>query len=290
MGAQARVIPSGKEALMAEREVRAVILAGGKGKRMQSDLPKVLHEIHGTSMIEHAVEHVRSAGVDDVIVVVGYRRDLVMEHLGDRVRYAVQEDQLGTGHAVQQALPLLTGTSGSVIICYGDMPLLNPTTIRALIQAQTQPGVVGAILTVVLDNPPDFGRVIRDADGRVLKVVEVKDCTPEQLLLKEVNVGVYCFDAEALQWALPRLTNHNAQQEYYFTDVVGLLADAGRRVETVRTENLEETLGINDRSHLEFAERLRDIEYAESLYELVDASVALARRQAGTGGTGEQRA
>ena len=265
---------------MDEHQVRAVILAGGKGKRMRSDLPKVLHEIHGKSMIEHAVDHVRAAGVAEVIVVVGYRRDLVIARLGDRVRFATQEEQLGTGHAVQQALPLLAGASGPVVICYGDMPLLNPATIRALIGAQTQQGVSGAILTVVLDNPPDFGRVIRDADGGVRKVVEVKDCTAEQIVLKEVNVGVYCFDAGALQWALPRLSNENAQHEYYLTDVVGLLAEAGHRVETVRTENLEETLGINDHAHLQFAERLRDIEYAESLYELVDAAVALARQQA----------
>jgi bifunctional UDP-N-acetylglucosamine pyrophosphorylase/glucosamine-1-phosphate N-acetyltransferase len=262
---------------MSQRDLRAIILAGGRGKRMGSDLPKVLHEIHGKAMIEHAVEHVREAGIEDVIVVVGYGREQVMARLGARVRFAVQEEQLGTGHAVQQALPLLAGTSGAAVICYGDMPLLHPATVVALLEAQARPEVAGAILTVVLDNPPDFGRIIRDEQGRVRKVVEVKDCTPEELRLKEVNVGVYCFDIEALQWALPRLTNDNAQHEYYLTDVVKLLSEADRRVEAVRTDNLEETLGINDRSHLEFAERLRDIEYAESLYELVDATVALAR-------------
>jgi len=263
---------------MKDRELRGIILAGGKGKRMASDLPKVLHEIHGKTMIEYAVEHLREAGIDDVIVVVGYGRDQVLAKLGDRVRYAVQEEQLGTGHAVQQALPLLEGTTGSVVICYGDMPLLTPATIESLIDAQAREDVAGAILTVVLENPPDFGRIVRNAAGTVRKVVEVKDCTPEELQLREVNVGVYCFDSEALQWALPRLDNTNAQHEYYLTDVVGLLAAAGKRVETVRTENLEETLGINDRAHLQFAERLRDIAYAESLYELVDASVALARK------------
>ena len=248
---------------------------------MQSDLPKVLHPIDGKAMIQHAIEHVREAGVRDVIVVVGYRRELVMEQLGDQVRYAVQEQQLGTGHAVQQALPLLAGATGAVVICYGDMPLLNPVTIRRLIDVQAQPAVAGAILTVVLDNPPDFGRIVRDADGHVKKVVEVKDASPTELQLKEVNVGVYCFDAEALQWALPRLTNTNAQGEFYLTDVVQILADAGRRVETVRTDNLEETLGINDREHLRFAERLKHIAYAESLYELIDAAAALERRRHG---------
>src|SRR5581483_8336561 len=262
---------------MADGTTRAIILAGGKGKRMRSDLPKVLHPLDGKSMIQHAVDHVREAGVQGVIVVVGYGRDLVMAELADQVRFAVQEEQLGTGHAVQQALPLLAGARGPVVICYGDMPLLSPATVRRLVATQAQPGVAGAILTVVLDNPPDFGRVVRDAAGHVRKVVEVKDCSPAELALKEVNVGVYCFDAEALCWALPRLTNDNAQHEYYLTDVVEILARAGRRVETVQTDSLEETLGINDRAHLEFAERLRDIAYAESLYELVDALVDLER-------------
>ncbi|MBI3969553.1 MAG: NTP transferase domain-containing protein [Chloroflexi bacterium] len=264
---------------MSARDLQAVILAGGKGKRMKSDLPKVLHRLHDKPMIQHAIDHMREAGVNDIIIVVGYGRDLVRQELGDQVRYAIQEEQLGTGHAVQQALPMLAGTSGSVIICYGDMPLLSPDTIRSLIALQSEPGVAGAILTIVLDNPPDFGRIIRDDSGRVMRVVEVKDCTPEQLQVKEVNVGVYCFESEALQWALPRLTNENAQKEYYLTDVVQLLADAGKRVETVRTTNLEETLGINDRAHLQFAERLKDIEYAESLYELIDAVAALTQRR-----------
>ena len=264
---------------MNKRDLQAIILAGGKGKRMKSDLPKVLHELHGKSMIQHAVDNVREASIDDVIIVVGYRRELVMEHLGDRVRFAVQEEQLGTGHAVQQALPLLEETAGPVVICYGDMPLLSPTTIRSLVEAETRPDIAGAILTVVLDNPPDFGRVIRDARGQVIKVVEVKDCTPEELEVKEVNVGVYCFDAEALRWALPRLSNDNAQGEYYLTDVVQILTENGQGVETVRTDNLEETLGINDRAHLEFVTELTDIAYAESLYEIIHASIALERRR-----------
>ena len=138
------------------------------------------------------------------------------------------------------------------------------------------------MLTVVLDNPPDFGRIIRDEHGRVTKVVEVKDASPEQLRIKEVNVGVYSFDAEALRSALPRLSNDNAQQEYYLTDVVQILAEDGQRIETVQTYNLEETLGINDRAHLEFAKSLKDIAYAESLYELIDASIALERQRDAT--------
>ncbi len=264
---------------MEDDSLRAIILAGGRGKRMKSDLPKVLHELRGKPMIQHSVDNVREASIDEVIVVVGYRHDLVKERLGESVRFAVQEEQLGTGHAVQRTLPLLEGVEGSVVICYGDMPLLSPKTIRALVEAQRQPGVHGAILTVVLDNPPDFGRIVRDERGRVARIIEVKDCTPEELLIKEVNVGAYCFDAGALRTALPRLTNDNAQREYYLTDVVQILSRDGLRLETLQTENLEETLGINDPAHLEFAGQLDDIAYAESLYELIDAAIGLERNR-----------
>jgi len=261
------------------RRVQAIILAGGKGTRMKSDLPKVLLDLYGKSVIQHSIANIREAGIDDVIVVVGYRRDRVMEHLGEGVRYAVQEEQLGTGHAVGQALSILGEATGSVVVCYGDMPFLRPATFRALIDAQSQPGVAAVILTMELKNPPDFGRVVRDEHGDVKKVVEVKDCTPEELKIKEFNVGVYCFGAEALKWALPRLSDDNAQGEYYLTDVVHILADAGQRVETVQTENIEETLGINDRADLELAERIKDIARAESVSELVDASIALGSRR-----------
>jgi bifunctional UDP-N-acetylglucosamine pyrophosphorylase / glucosamine-1-phosphate N-acetyltransferase len=240
------------------RGLQAIVLAGGKGTRMKSDLPKVLHDLRGKSVIRHATDNLREAGIDNVIVVVGYGGDLVKEHLKGGVRFAVQERQLGTGHAVRQALPLLEETTGSVFICYGDMPFLRPATIRALIDSGSRSDVAGAILTMVLDDPPAFGRVIRDEHGQVSRVVEVKDCTPEELGIKEFNVGVYCFDAEALRWALPRLRDDNAQGEYYLTDLVQILTEGGRRVETIRTDNLEDTVGVNDRADLMFAERLKD--------------------------------
>ena len=242
---------------MEKRGLRAIVLAGGKGRRMKSEVPKVLHELHGKSVIQHAVDNVREAGINDVVIVVGYRRDLVMKHLGDQVRFAVQEEPLGTGHALGQALPLLEEAAGSVVVCYGDMPFLDAATIKALIDSRSRPGIAGAILTQTSDDPHESGRVVRDECGRVTKVVEVKDCTPEQLKINEVNVGVYCFDVEALRWALPRLTDDNAQGEYQLTDAVQVLVEGGRRIETVRTDNLEEALGVNDRADLELAERLR---------------------------------
>ena len=244
---------------MGERDLVAIILAGGKGTRMDSDLPKVLHDLSGRSVIQHSIANVREAGIAEVIVVVGYRQDLVTDHLSDNVRFAVQERQLGTGHAVQQALSLVRENAGSIFVCYGDMPFLGASTIRTLVEAGSQPGVAGAILTMVSEDPPDYGRVVRDEQDRVTKVVEVEDCTPQELEIREVNVGVYCFAQEALRWALPRLDDDNAQNEYQLTDIVQVLAGDGRRVQTVRTDDLEETLGINDRADLERARRLEDV-------------------------------
>jgi bifunctional UDP-N-acetylglucosamine pyrophosphorylase/glucosamine-1-phosphate N-acetyltransferase len=259
-------------------EARAVILAAGKGSRMRSELPKVLHVVEGKTLIEHSIERARQAGVGEIILVVGYKREMIMEALGDQVKYAVQDKQLGTGHAVAQASELLRDFDGNVVVLYGDMPLINPSTVSRLIETRERDEVKAAILTVVLDNPPDFGRIIRDSQGQVMRIVEVKDAGPEERAVKEVNVGMYCFDCQALLSALSELSNDNAQGEYYLTDVAGIMYDKGLRVETVTADTLEETLGINDPHHLEFAEKLSDIEFAESLYELIDATLAMTRK------------
>jgi bifunctional UDP-N-acetylglucosamine pyrophosphorylase/glucosamine-1-phosphate N-acetyltransferase len=227
-------------------DVTAIILAGGKGTRMDSDLPKVMHELRGRSLILHAIDNVRKAGIGDVVVVVGHRRDLVMEHLDGLARFAVQEEQLGTGHAVLVALPLVEASK--VFVCYGDMPFLDPTTVREIIDVLTRRDVAAALLTITSDDPPPYGRVVRD--GRVLRVVEVGDCSSEELRIGEVNVGVYCFDAGALRWALSRLDDANAQGEYQLTDVVRVLVEGGRRVDTVGTQDPTQALGVNDRSDL----------------------------------------
>lgn len=267
------------------RETKAVILAAGKGTRMypgaagRPPLPKVLHEVEGKPMIQHSVEKARAAGVGEIIVVVGYKKEMVMDFLGDSVKYALQEEQLGTGHAVAQARPHLEGFQGNVVVLYGDMPLLSTETIGDLIQRRDETDAAGVLLTIVLDNPPDFGRIVRDETGRVVRVVEVKDATPEELAIKEVNVGAYCFDCQSLLSALEQLDNDNAQGEFYLTDVAEIMAQQGHRVETVVAPNLEETLGINDPVHLAFAEKMSDIQYAESLYELIDATLAMSRRR-----------
>jgi len=263
----------------ASDDIIAVVLAAGKGTRMKSDLPKVLHTIHGRSMIQHVVDRVHSVGIRDIVLVVGYGRDRVMAHLGSSVRYAVQERQLGTAHAVMMARSYLAGFAGRVLVVYGDMPLISPHTVRRLID-RCAGDVKAALLTIVLDNPPDFGRVVRGPDGSVVRIVEVKDADPQTLAIKEINVGTYCFDSRALLDALERLSNDNAQGEYYLTDVVELIAGAGGRIETLVAPTLEETLGINDPEHLRFAESLQHLDYAESVYPLVDATVAESRSTA----------
>jgi len=260
--------------------VKAILLAAGKGSRMGGDLPKVLHELDGKPLVTYAIDNARAAGAETVVVVVGYRRDLVMGTLTDMgVLFAVQTEQRGTGHAVLAAREHLQDGEGDVLVLYGDMPLLSASTLRRLIQRRRQTGAAAAVLTLVIENPPDFGRILRDTDGRVLRVVEVKDADAEQLAIREVNVGAYCFDSRNLLPVLERLRTDNAQGEYYLTDVVGILVQDGHLVETVETVDIEETLGINDLPHLAFAAKLEDIRYAESLYELVDAVASAARHR-----------
>jgi bifunctional UDP-N-acetylglucosamine pyrophosphorylase/glucosamine-1-phosphate N-acetyltransferase len=259
-------------------DISAVILAAGKGTRMRSELPKVLHQVDGVPMIVHSVQRARAAGITNITIVVGYGGDLIRDELaGQGVLFVDQPHQLGTGHAVAQAKELLENAPGPVVVLYGDMPLLSPPTIAALVDTMRRTDAAGVALTVELDAPPDFGRIIRDADGRVIRVVEVKDATPEELAVREVNVGAYCFDPALLLDALGRLRADNQQAEYYLTDVIGILASDGRRVETLVTDALEEALGVNDPLHLAFAGKLSDIEYAESLYDLIDAAAAMRR-------------
>jgi bifunctional UDP-N-acetylglucosamine pyrophosphorylase/glucosamine-1-phosphate N-acetyltransferase len=257
--------------------VSAVILAAGKGTRMRSDLPKVLHEVDGVPMIQHCINSATAAGIQRIAVVVGYRGDLIQERLSSTgVQFVEQTEQLGTGHAVAQCREFIESSEGPVVVLYGDMPLLSGATIRALVRTREEADAAAVALTVELDAPPDFGRIIR-VDGRVSRVVEVKDATPEELAVKEVNVGAYCFEVASLLAGLEQLRPDNAQGEYYLTDVLGILAAQGLNVETLVTPALEEALGVNDPHHLAFAATLGDIEYAESLYSLIDATLAMRR-------------
>lgn len=239
------------------RSAATVILAAGNGTRMKSSLPKVLHPVCGRAMIEWPVSVAESLGGEKPVVVVGYGREQVMAHLGDRCRYALQEELLGTAHAVMQTETLLREQTSIVQVIYGDMPLLRAETLTALQQAflaerQKKPDTVFAMLTIERDDPQGFGRIVRDTVGSVLRIVEEVDCTPEEKAIRELNPGIYCFDAAWLWQALPK-TQKSKKGEYYLTDLVAIARSEGRSV-LARVVDAAETDGINTRVQLAHAE------------------------------------
>jgi bifunctional UDP-N-acetylglucosamine pyrophosphorylase/glucosamine-1-phosphate N-acetyltransferase len=229
--------------------VSSVVLAAGQGKRIKSKLPKVLHPIAGFPMVAHALAAVYPLGEALPVLVVGVGADLVRNTLGDSVRYVVQEQQLGTGHAVQQAQSLLEGESDLVTVTYADMPLLRPETLQRMVAHHLASRSVVTILTIAPDEPRGFGRVVRDEMGHVVGVVEEPDATSEQLAIRELNAGVYCFDATWL-WSHLDGIAVSKKGEYYLTDLVGMAVAEGSRVEAVTTDDPTEALGVNTRVHL----------------------------------------
>jgi bifunctional UDP-N-acetylglucosamine pyrophosphorylase/glucosamine-1-phosphate N-acetyltransferase len=236
------------------REVEAVVLAAGKGKRMASALPKVLHTICGRPMIAYVVETLGTIGVTSPIIVVGHGGEQVHTALGEGPRYAVQAEQLGTGHAVMQAIPLLEGHAGTVLIIYGDVPFLRAETIETLLEHHRQQGAAATILTDLRDDPTGYGRVIRDGRGNVQRIVEETDASAEERQVREINAGMYAVEAGALRDALRRIEPANAQGEYYLTDVVHHLLQGGHTVAAVIVGSSQEAAGINSRAELAEAE------------------------------------
>jgi bifunctional UDP-N-acetylglucosamine pyrophosphorylase/glucosamine-1-phosphate N-acetyltransferase len=227
--------------------VFAIVLAAGQGTRMKSKLYKVLHPVCGKPMVRHVVDMLDKTAVDRTVVVVGHGASMVKDALGERVEYAIQEQQLGTGHAVLQTAALLEATEGITLIVYGDTPLLTEDTIHNLIRIHNERGAAGTVLTAQVDNPFGYGRIVRDTKGAVLRIVEEKDCTEEERKITEINTGTYCFDNRQLFNALHQVTNHNAQGEYYVTDVIGILHRAGQCIEGYCMKDAEEATGVNDR-------------------------------------------
>lgn len=231
-------------------KITAILLAAGQGTRMRSSLPKVLHPIAGKPMIWHALRAIQQSTTEKPIVVVGHGADEVTKYLGDSARTVLQEPQLGTGHAVMQAESLLKGRTDLVVVCYSDMPLLRGETLQKLVETQQKNKGTISMLTVVAEDPRGFGRIIRKEDGSVEAIVEEYVAAPDQLQVKELNVGGYCFDAEWLWDALPRIPKNPKKGEYYLTDTVELAVRAGLPVRAVLMDDLEETIGINTRAHL----------------------------------------
>ncbi|MCD6401752.1 MAG: bifunctional UDP-N-acetylglucosamine diphosphorylase/glucosamine-1-phosphate N-acetyltransferase GlmU [Anaerolineales bacterium] len=226
-----------------------VILAAGQGKRMKSSKPKVLHPILGKPMLWYIIQVANQVTQRKTIVVVGHKPDLIKETFKESALFVPQEEQLGTGHAVLQTEPLLKGKVDFVLVTYGDMPLLRERTLRKLIDSKPNPLQPITMLTVFMDDPHGFGRIIRDDNGDVHAIVEEAQATQKQREIKELNAGVYVFNAEWLWDALPKITL-SPKGEYYLTDLIGIAIEQGKSIKAIPVEDTQEVIGVNTRVHL----------------------------------------
>lgn len=233
----------------------AVILAAGQGTRMKSKLYKVLHTVCGKPMVQHVLDQVSSLDVQEIVTIVGHGAEKVQSELGSKSQFALQSEQLGTAHAVMQAEEILQGKPGTTFVICGDTPLIKAETMEALIKQHEEQGAKASILTAYLEDPTGYGRIIRNEQGFVEKIVEHKDATEEEREVTEINTGTYCFDNQALFATLKKVSNDNVQGEYYLPDVIEILKSEGEIVTAYQTGDFEETLGVNDRIALAQAEK-----------------------------------
>lgn len=234
----------------------AVILAAGQGTRMKSKLYKVLHPVCGKPMVQHVVDQVEKLQVQEMVTITGHGAEMVKAQLGEASHYALQAEQLGTAHAVMQAQQMLEGKDGITIVVCGDTPLIKAETMEALFKHHEELSAKATILTARIDDPTGYGRIIRNEAGLVEKIVEHKDADEAERRINEINTGTYCFDNAALFEALKNVSNNNVQGEYYLPDVIEILKKQGEVVTAYQTNDLEETLGVNDRVALAEAERI----------------------------------
>ncbi|OBW92256.1 bifunctional N-acetylglucosamine-1-phosphate uridyltransferase/glucosamine-1-phosphate acetyltransferase [Gallibacterium genomosp. 3] len=243
-----------------------VILAAGKGTRMYSELPKVLHQIAGKPMVKHVIDTVAQLGANQIHLVYGHGADLLQQRLqNEPVNWVLQAEQLGTGHAMQQAAPFFADDE-TIVMLYGDGPLISAATIQQLLSAKPENGI--ALLTVKLDDPTGYGRILREnnqPDGNIIGIVEQKDASPEQLKIQEINTGLLACDGKNLKKWLSQLTNNNAQKEYYITDIIAMAYQDGRQVIAVHPQDPMEVEGVNNRLQLARLERYYQQTQAEKL-------------------------
>ena len=238
----------------------SIILAAGEGIRMRSDTPKVLHKICGKPILEYVIDASRFANVDKSYVIVGHGGEEVRENFKDKdivfkTQSIGEEFPYGTGYAVMQAIDYVEDDD-NVIILYGDAPLISPKTIENLLKYHNENQYMGTVLTAIVEDPTGYGRIVRGENGEILKIVEHKDATEDELKIKEINSGIYCFNGKNLKEALAKIDNNNAQGEYYITDVISILKDKGENVGVFLIDNPDEIYGINSRVQLAFCEKI----------------------------------
>lgn len=238
--------------------VKAVILAAGKGTRMKSELPKVIHKALGKPMVQYSIEAAMEAGaaISDICLVVGHKAELVKKAAGNSVTYVLQSEQLGTGHAVKCAGGFI-GLQGLTMVLCGDTPLITGRTLKKLVDTHVAEGNAITVLTAIADNPAGYGRIIKDNWGRFVKIVEQKDATLEEQRVNEINSGMYIFDSAVLSSALSKLSNDNAQGEYYLTDTIEIVkSERLGEVATMITDDIDEIKGVNSPEQLKEAEEI----------------------------------
>jgi len=232
----------------------AVVLAAGQGTRMKSSLYKVLHPVCGKPMVQHVIDQLKPLQLNEIITIVGHGAENVQDQIGDDSRFVIQEEQLGTGHAVQQADNILEQQEGTTLVVCGDTPLLTNDTLESLITYHEEEGSKATLLTAHAEDPTGYGRIVRTEDGNVARIVEQKDASEEVQKIQEINTGVFCFDNKALFETLKQVSNDNAQGEYYLPDVIEILKNQSEKIAAYQTDRFEETLGVNDRVALSRAE------------------------------------
>ncbi|MCR8746019.1 bifunctional UDP-N-acetylglucosamine diphosphorylase/glucosamine-1-phosphate N-acetyltransferase GlmU [Romboutsia lituseburensis] len=234
---------------------KAVILAAGKGTRMKSKFPKVIHQVCGKEMVNHVIDVCKKSGVSDIVTILGHESDAVKERLPEGTMIAMQTEQLGTGHAVIMAKEYINDEDTIVVLC-GDTPLVKEETLKRLFDYHINHGYQATVLTTEVDNPTGYGRIIRDENKDLLKIVEQKDANEEEKKAKEINSGIYCFNGKSLRESLDLLDNNNAQGEYYLTDTIKIMRDKAQKVGAYNGSTIEELMGVNSRVELSRAEEI----------------------------------
>lgn len=248
-------------------KLKTLILAAGKGTRMKSDMPKVIHKVNGIPMITKIIDTLSGLNPEENILILGHKKEEVLKVVGENCDYVLQTEQLGTGHAVIQAKEKLEGYDGDVMILCGDTPLLRESTLKSLYEYHKESGAVTTILTSIYENPFGYGRIVKE-DGLVKAIVEEKEASEEIKKIKEVNAGVYCFNSKELFKALDKIDNNNEKGEYYLTDVIGIQVSENKKVQSFILEDKMEILGVNSKVELAQAGKvLRDRKNRELMEE-----------------------